>query len=108
METIASVISVLIVVGLPAAWLASEFGDARKSVRVGLGLAVVAVAVGCCITAGELERVNRSAHARCFQQIGVLLESGDIATVKRAVAAYNKDGKYSPWEAESVLHQEKR
>jgi len=107
-ETIASVISVLIVVGLPAAWLASEFCDARKSVRVGLGLAVVAVAVGCFITAVDLEYVNRSAHARCFQQIGVLLDSGDIATVKRAVAAYNEDGKHSPWEAERVLrHQGK-
>jgi len=107
-ESIASVISVVIVVGLPAAWLTSEFCDARKSVRVGLGLAVVAVAACCLIMAEEFEYVSRSAHARCFQQIGVLLESGDIATVKRAVAAYNEDGKHSPLEAERVLcHQDK-
>ena len=108
METIELVIPVLIVLGLPAAWLMSELLDARKLVRVGLGLAVVAMAASMLMTVGVGEAGRTSAHARCFLKIGELLDSGDIATVKRAVAAYNEDGKHSPWDVERVLcHQGK-
>ena len=103
METIELVIPVLTVFGLPAAWLITELLDARKLVRVGLGLAVVAIAAGMLMTVGVSEAARTSAHTRCFLKIGELLDSGDIATVKRAVAAYNEDGKHSPWEVVRVL-----
>jgi hypothetical protein len=103
-DAIASVISVVIVLGLPAAWLISELLDARKSVRVGLGLAVIVAAAGLLITAEEIVRFQNGTAARCFRQISVLLDKGDVDTVKRAVVAYNEGGTLSALATEQILY----
>jgi hypothetical protein len=50
----------LIVIGLPIAWLASEFGTYR-GLRVALGLAAVASAMGVAYIVGHLSHFNYNA-----------------------------------------------
>ena len=51
----------------------------------------------------EVFTVQKGLHARCFRQISVLLDKGNVDTVKRAVAAYNEDGKWPALAAEEIL-----
>jgi hypothetical protein len=103
METIAVAVSFALVIGLPIAWLTTELLESRKLLRIVLGLACIGVFLGCLITAEEIVTFQQRAHARCFRQISVLLDKGDVDTVKRAVADYNKDGKCSALAAEAIL-----
>jgi hypothetical protein len=55
-----AVIVLLIVVALPFAWFAAEFGE-RRSLRIGLGIAAIVSTMGVAYVLGELSRWNYDA-----------------------------------------------
>jgi len=55
-----AVIILLIVIALPVAWLAAEFGK-RRPLRIALGLAAIASAMGVAFLVGRLSRLNYNA-----------------------------------------------
>ena len=53
-------IVLLIVIALPIAWFASEFGK-RRAVRIALGLAAIASAMGVAYLVGHISQFNYNA-----------------------------------------------
>jgi hypothetical protein len=103
METIAGAISLALVGGLPIAWLTSEVCNASKFLRLALGVACIVVGLNCFLVGNKMFTLQKRHHAQCFRQIAVLLDKGDVATVKRAAAAYNEAGESPALQAEEIL-----
>jgi hypothetical protein len=71
-----------LVVALPIAWLVSEF-IAKTAVRIGLGVATMAMAFGVAWIVGSLDRLQSNVYfgsatkeGRCFARAGRRLEWG--------------------------------
>jgi len=78
-------VSFAILIGLPIAWLTTELLEIEITANRP-GPCLHGVLLGCLITAEEGFMFQKRADARCFRKISVLLDKGDVDTVKRAVA----------------------
>lgn len=88
----------LIAIGLPIAWLASEFGK-RRPLRIALGLAAIASAMGIAYLVGDLSRLNYNAWYGAASK-GLIdtavtqIEDGNIDRVMSVLRRLNLD--YQP------------
>src|SRR6056297_1781229 len=90
-----AVIVLLIVISLPIAWFASEFGK-RRPLRIALGIAAIASAMGVAYLVGHLSRWNYNAWYGCASKDLVettvtQIEDGNIDRVMSVLRRLNLD-----------------
>lgn len=91
-------IVLLIVIALPIAWLTAEFGK-RRPLRIALGLAAIASAMGVAYLVGHLSRLNYnawygSASKDLIDTTVTQIEDGNIDRVMTVLRRLNLD--YQP------------
>ena len=91
MNTIVIGISVLIAASVPISWLVSEVRDAPKVIRIPVGLGVMLLLLCVPFVMNDVHVVRQRQYDGCITRIAQLLDQGDQETVKRAMAAWNKD-----------------
>jgi hypothetical protein len=93
-----ALIVLLIVVALPIAWLASEFGE-RRPLRIALGVAAIASAMGVAYIVGHLSRWNYNAwygyaSKELIDTMVTEVEDGNVDRVMSILRRLNLD--YQP------------